>query len=176
MFLGRRSQVHPQSKITRAKKRFTANESQEVFQDIEIPEYHKFEIQEIYERTRYLENLRIQLGTFAGSINITIIGFAINSQSSGLIYVSTLALFLYMIADLTARRIRKQLYERGIQLEKKYTVDSRNALLHIRYYSNSTDKSRFSHLSFAGFWVPLFAILIEIILAYFFTQFGWTIF
>ena len=54
-----------QSKITKVKKKSPANEIQDTFQGNDISEYHKLEIQEIYERTRLLENLRIQLAAFA---------------------------------------------------------------------------------------------------------------
>ncbi|MEI7557279.1 hypothetical protein, partial [Candidatus Chlorohelix sp.] len=143
----------------------------------QINEYHSLEIAEIYERTRSLENLRIQLGTFAGTINIGIISFAVSNQRSGFIFIATLALFLFIAVDLIERTSRKTLYERGLQLEKRYAPDSSEAILHRRYItSKMSQKSIIRRLSIAGFWLPVFVIIAEIALGCFFIYLGWPLF
>jgi hypothetical protein len=143
----------------------------------QINAYHSLEIAEIFERTRSLENLRVQLGTFSGTINIGIVGFAVSNQRSVFIFIATVALFLFIVVDFIQRKSRKALYERGIQLEKRYAPDTSEAILH-RLYSTSkiNQKSMIRRLSIAGFWLPLAVIIIEIALGFFFAYFGWLLF
>jgi hypothetical protein len=126
----------------------------------EIAPYHSLEIEELYEKIRALDSLRVQLGTFAGTVNLTIIGFAVSNRNAGLIFIATIILVLFIIIDLTERRTRVQLYQRALQLERKYAPDYFDAIMHRRFKTSNLSKRSFiQKFSIAGFWMPVITIM-----------------
>jgi hypothetical protein len=124
-----------------------------------IEEYHKLELAEIYERTCALENLRFQLGTFIGTVNITVVAAAFTTQKVSLIFIAIALPLLNVLHDLRLRSILRSLYNRGLTLETKYVSDAQNAILHT--YSPAKWSSFYS--SIGGFWMPVIVAIAELI-------------
>lgn len=95
-----------------------------------IDPYHLVEIKEVFERTRYYSNLRIQIATFFGTIDLTILGLAFSLQKAGLFFAAAGTLLLWIVSDTYARRELRPFYFRGLQLEKLYAPEGAQALLH----------------------------------------------
>lgn len=98
-------------------------------QQAPIPEYHKIEILEIYQRTRELSVLRVQVATFFGTANLTLLGLAFSTQLAGLMLFGAGLLILWWIADAYAIRELKPFYFRGLKLERTYSPDWQDSLL-----------------------------------------------
>ena len=111
-----------------------------------LDEYHKIEIMEIFERTRTTQNLRVQIFTFLGTANLTILGLAFNTQKVGFIFLATGTLLLLIVTDYAIRLMLSLLYCRGIQLEKQYSPDSDISLIH-GYVAVSSQRNLFERLS-----------------------------
>ena len=47
-----------------------------------INDYHKLEIAEIFERTRSLNNLRVQVGIFLSTAHLAILGAAFSTEKA----------------------------------------------------------------------------------------------
>jgi hypothetical protein len=96
-----------------------------------MEEYHKLEIQEIFSRTKSLETLRAQFGTFFGTANLTALGFAFTTQKVGILFLAAAIFVVQILMDTFVRRNLVVLYYRGIQLEKKYASEAGESLLHV---------------------------------------------
>jgi hypothetical protein len=172
--------------------KFTSNTKQ-----LEIDGYNKLEIEEILARTRALQNIRIQIFTFFGTANLTVLGFALSTQWAGLIFVATGIMVLLAVSDWFLRRQHDILYFRGLQLEKKYAPDGETALLHTLVavgFGHSDRVKEFTTIAnieskeervkalrtfrFAlGFWIPAVIALIEVGVAIvLWLSLGWKLF
>jgi len=145
----------------------------------EIDEYHKMEFREVFERIGSLQDLRVQLGTFFGTANLTALGVALAVQKAGVFFVSAAILVLFTIMDRRARKFLAAYYYRGLQLQKRYAPDDRETSLRIhpggiasevREISELQDSevrlaalNRVSAFALIGFWIPLSVITLEVI-------------
>jgi hypothetical protein len=166
---------------------------------MEINEYHKLEIEEIFARTRELINIRIQAATFLGTVNLALLSIAFNEQKTGLIFAAASALILLIIVDrMTIRRSINTLIFRGMQLENKYAPDAEEALLHLYAAVTTSHRKNYAQMvaalklqeqekristlrtyrwsSLPGLWLPLGISLIEMTIALILNFSGWQLF
>lgn len=89
---------------------------------MEIDQYHELEIKEIFTRTNNLSTTRLRLFSFFGSLDLTVIGFAIKSENeSGLLLIlGACCLILLLVLDSFIKKLMYALYARGLILEQKY--------------------------------------------------------
>ncbi len=143
---------------------------------MEIPEYHRMELGEIFEKTRTIENVRIQLGTFIGTVNLSALGVAFSSERAGIVFIAIGAIVLFILMDMVViRKSLKRLNERGAELEEKYSPDPKKSNFHkkLSSYENIPSTKR---LSLSGFWLPTLVSLVEFILAVYLLYSGWALF
>lgn len=142
----------------------------------EIPEYHKLELGEIFQKTRTVETIRIQLGIFIGTINLSVLGVAFSSEKVGICFIAIGTLFILVAMDMFVVRIAlRELYSRGIELENKYSPDPEKSIIHLRL-GPAKNKFHTRRLSFSGFWLPIIASACEFALAIYLLNIGWSLF
>jgi len=112
----------------------------------EIDEYHKLELNEIFERTRLMISIRMQASAFLGTANFSVVGLAFSTQRAGLFFIAVGIGAIYLAIDSIAGEYSKPLYARGVQLEDKYASDATDAILHRRLKSY-TDRKGYSYLA-----------------------------
>ena len=141
-----------------------------------IPKYHQLELEEVFQKTRATENIRIQLGTFIGTINLTVLGIAFSSTKVGIFFIAIGTLLIFMMMDtFVIRKSLRILYERGMELEEKYSPDPERSIMHIRRGA-SKDKIYPRNPSFSGFWLPIYVSVSELSLAIYLLYTGWSLF
>jgi hypothetical protein len=164
---------------------------------LEINEYHKLEIEEIFLRTRTSENVRTQVAILCITANITVMGFAFSNQKAGLVFAAASILLLWALADAPARRNIGVLYYRGLQLEKRYAPDKENAFLHIYVAATASKRGwveqlsaieniqnhkeriralRLFRFSVLGILAPIIIMLLEVALGFILFFSGWLLF
>lgn len=94
-------------------------------------EYYKQELDQVVSRFDTLEILRIQLGTFFGTANLTALGLALSSQKAGIILIAISILVIFVIFDLRLRRLCLTYLCRGIQLQHRFVPDDNETFIHI---------------------------------------------
>lgn len=142
----------------------------------EIPEYHKLELGEIFQKTRVMETIRIQLGIFIGTVNLSVLGVAFSTDKIGICFIAIGTLFVFVLIDMfVVRIVLRKLYFRGFELENKYSPDPEKSFFHFRL-NGSKNKPYMRRLSFAGFWLPVIASLCELALAIYLLFSGWSLF
>ena len=95
-----------------------------------ISDYHKMELQEVFNRTSTFTSLRVQIYSFFGTANLGLLGFALTSRLAGLILIAAGIIGLLALVDRQILRYQIIWYSRGLQLEEKYASDKESALLH----------------------------------------------
>lgn len=135
---------------------------------IEIPrkvfmdEYEKIEIEQIYDGIKSIENLSVQIYSFFGTANVTILGVALSLQVSGLILVAALMIGLLGLIHRQTKNHAKVYYLRGTQLENKYAKEPDGALLHL--YINKVNY--FGQSRVRQYWIPLTIFAVEVLMAF----------
>ncbi|MGD1908668.1 MAG: hypothetical protein ACFB0C_22155 [Leptolyngbyaceae cyanobacterium] len=109
-----------------------------------IDEYHKIELAEIFNRIRLLISLRIQIFTFIGTANLTILGISISEQKAILIFLGAVLMVLLMFIDSLLRPNIDIILARGIQIENLYSDDNDALLISIMLASINKPKSSYT--------------------------------
>ena len=125
----------------------------------EINNYHQMEIQEIFAGIRLANSLTVQIYSFFGTANLTVLGFALGINSAGLILIAASMLGVLILANRRVRKYREFLLVRGLELEKMYAPDVEHAYFHL-FDSRQSSKSRIKNYS-----LPVFIFSIEIAMA-----------
>ena len=90
----------------------------------DIDNYHKVELEEIFEKTRTLLSLRIQIFSVIGTAHLTIIGIAFTTQKGILIFLAAGLMGLLIQIDSMIKPILDVVCARGLQIEKIYSNDN----------------------------------------------------
>jgi hypothetical protein len=137
-----------------------------------MSEYEKIEIEEVFNRTKTIDSLNIQIYTFFGTVNITTLGLGVSQQHSGVFLIAASMIGLLTLIIRVMRKHQVQFYMRGLVLEKRFSPDKESALLH-----NYLEKS--GHLSgsrLRRYWLPLSVFFFEVLLAFiswYFLKWSW---
>jgi hypothetical protein len=162
-----------------------------------MDEYHKVELNEIFSRTRSLESLRSQFGTFFGTVNLTALGLAFSVQKAGIVFLAAAIFAVQIIIDVFVRRNLVVLYYRGLQLERKYSAEVEESLLHI-YVDSTLSEANLSHqlleisnlkepsqrlaklrdlrFTSGGFWLLMVGVVVEVVIGVVLLFQGWSLF
>lgn len=148
-------------------------------QNIQKDEYYKLELSQVVERIDSLGNLRVQLGTFFGTANVTALGVALSVQKAGILFIAASMLVIYLLLDARIRGLSVAYFWRGICLQRKFVPNDDETFLQIlpggiaseaRKLSDKTGSQRlrgkqqkgkvaFSGLLFRGFYYLMIAIV-----------------
>ena len=126
-----------------------------------IDEYHKMEIQEIFTSIRTANTLRIQVYSFFGTANLTILGVALSAKHAGLILLAASIIGVLLLVDRQLRRYSYVFLSRGVQLEELYAPDKVSAFIHKYVAESSYAKANPTQ----RYWLALFVLMIEIVMA-----------
>ena len=139
----------------------------------QIDDYHKMEIQEIFTSIRTVNTLRIQIYSFFGTANVTILGLAVRDKNTGLILLAASLLVVLVLVDRQLRIYFSGLISRGRQLEALYAPDKESAFMH--KYATQSSYSKDSMIQ--RYWLALFVLIVEIAMAILSTSFlNWSLF
>ncbi|NOT05045.1 MAG: hypothetical protein HOP27_10655 [Anaerolineales bacterium] len=126
-----------------------------------MSEYEKMEVREIFERTRTIDNLRIQIYSFFGTVNITFLGLGVSAQHAGVFLIAASTIGLLALIERRMRDHQFQFYARGLELEEKFSPDRKSALL----YSYLEKRNYVSQSRLRRYWLPLSVFTFEILMA-----------
>lgn len=148
-----------------------------------IPDYHKFELEEIHRNIQSFRTQRIQIGIFLATANLTLIGIGLQVEKVVILLISTSLVLLFLLFDVYSRKRFIPFNIRALYLESKYAVDPDKAFWRLFLKSTTEYESiivLFKDLkdgkdiksykfkwstSLIGFWLPLFVIAIELTLS-----------
>ena|SRR3990172_6778777 len=111
---------------------------------LNIDDYYELELSQVVERYGSLENLRVQLGTFFGTANLTALGIALSVQKAGVVLVAAAMLFVYLALDMRARALAIVYFYRGLQLQKRFVPNDEDSFLRILPGAVATEARRLS--------------------------------
>jgi len=162
----------------------------------DLDKFHELEIPKVFDAMLSIQNLRIQLGTFFGTANLTGLGFAFSTQKAGLVFLSATTLAIFIFLDIIARGTLLCYYYRALILQSQFAPDDKDTYLDI-FLSPATEYKikqmakiprsgdRFRALrrlpitspTMTGFGIPLISIAIELAIGVFLlTIFKWNLF
>ncbi|MFN8470063.1 MAG: hypothetical protein U0X20_31200 [Caldilineaceae bacterium] len=127
-----------------------------------IPDYEKIEIQQIYEQIRASDAMYVQVYSFFGTANVTVLGFGFTFQMAGLILLGASMIGLLALVERIIKKYRYAFYLRGLELEKRFSETPNEALLQRQVSVYRVSGSRLKR-----FWLPGMILLIEILIALF---------
>lgn len=137
-----------------------------------MSEYEKFEIEEVFDRTKSIDNLRIQIYSFFGTVNITALGLALTRQQAGVFLIAASMIALLALVDRVMRRHQGYFYARGLELEEKFSSEKESALLH----SYLLRSRHLSQSRIRRYWIALSVFFFEIfyaIVCWYFFKWNW---
>lgn len=148
---------------------------------VSLDKFYEIEVQKVFEAMLAIQGLRVQVGTFFGTANLTALGIAFSTQKAGIIFLSAFLLILFLILDLTARSALIRYYYRALILQNRYASNEEGTFLDIFLPVSTEAKVRqiskiskpegrskalrsllIGRASNPGFWLPLIAFFIEI--------------
>ena len=127
-----------------------------------IGEYERLELEEVFNRTRSLVNLRVQIYSFFGTANLTLLGIALGARQAGFLFVAAGLMGLLALVDRAMLHNQAKVAARGLELEQRYATQPAVALLH-RLYALRPEHNLTTRL--ARFWLPLLLFTGEILFA-----------
>ena len=153
-----------------------------------INKFYEIELQQVFDAVLSLQNLRVKLGTFFGTINLAAFSIAISTQKSGTLFIAAVCIWVFILLDYGVRRTLIGCCLRGFQLAKKFCLDEeddnyfhifmlfmrRDRASKLKEIEKITDKDKLINAlrkmpkrspSIIGFWIPLVASLLEILIA-----------
>lgn len=138
---------------------------------VSIGEYERLELEEVFNRTRSLVNLRVQVYSFFGTANLTLLGIALGARQAGFLLVAAGLMGLLTIVDRAMLQHQAKIAVRGLELEQCYAARPDAALLH-RPYTRPEHNLR---TRLARLWLPLLLLIGEVLFALIcIGWFGWT--
>ena len=138
---------------------------------VSISEYEKLELEEVFNRTRSLVNLRVQIYSFFGTANLTLLGIALGARQAGFLFVAAGLMGLLVIVDRAMLQHQSKIAVRGLELEQCYAARPDVALLH-RLYTRPEHNLR---IRLARLWLPLLLFTGEVLFALLcVSMFNWT--
>ena len=161
---------------------------------IEIDRFHEIELEKTLDSIASLQNLRAQIASFLGTVNLSILGIGFSSQQAGLLVIAGLVLFLFIYEDIIARSFLIMYYFKYLQLKEKYAPADEVSdiffsetmwkklykILEIKNRREQTDALRHlsrNHWTLTGFGIPLVGGIFEILLGFSLWQFfDWNLF
>ncbi|MBI5929432.1 MAG: hypothetical protein HY862_08995 [Chloroflexi bacterium] len=162
--------------------------------EIGIDRFHEIELEKTLDSIASLQNLRVQIASFLGTVNLSILGVSFSSQQAGLLVIAGLVLFLFIYEDIIARSFIIMYYFKYLQIKGKYAPKDDltdiffsdtmwkklYAILEIKTRREQTDALRHlsrNHWTLTGFGIPLLGGIFEILLGVTLWQFfDWNLF
>jgi hypothetical protein len=137
-----------------------------------MSEYEKFEIQEVFDRTKTIDSLRIQIYSFFGTVNITSLGLALTRQQAGIFLIAASMIGLLALIDRVMRKHQAYFYTRGLELEDRFSPEKESALLH----SYLLKSHHLSQSRLRRYWITLSIFFSQVLLAiasWYFLKWNW---
>ena len=157
----------------------------------------EFEIGKIFDAIVSVQSLRLQLGTFFGTVNLAALSIAFTTQKAGIVFFAAILIWLFMILDSVGLRALLGFFYSGLHLNQQRSPEDPDNFLGItlslsRYESQMRnilempDREQrvkaitsipYKSPSPYGFWIPLCASLIEVSVGLtMWLSFGWQLF
>lgn len=155
--------------------------------------FHEIEIAKLYETVLSIENFRLQSGIFFATINLGVLSFAATQEKSVFFFFGAILFWIMIPIDYSGRKGLTACYYRIAYLHKKYVKNDKEfspkrfsvvaqetqRVLNLPegHDKNATLRSiPWRTRNLLGFWLPIGASLIEIILGILLWQFmGWSL-
>ena len=157
---------------------------------------HEMEIEKVFGAMLTTQTLRLQLGTFFGTLDLTALSIAFSTQKAGFCIVAGLLLLIFASVDRIGLSALFAFYHRSLQLKEQFAPNDEDSFLNImllgrwetqlREIGKISDRKQrwkaldtlgLKHPSPFGFWLPLAGALVEILCGLMFWQFyGWSLF
>lgn len=103
--------------------------SPELKNGVQMNEYYKLELSQVVERINSLENIRLQLGIFFGTANLTVLGTAMYSHKAGVLFVAAAIMLVFLFLDRRFRALHVAYFYRGLQLQKRFATYDEDTFL-----------------------------------------------
>ena len=149
----------------------------------ELDRYHEIEIEKLFDAAISFHQIRIQIGTFFGTVNLATASIAISTQKARLLLIAGIMLWPFIYLDHYGRLALVSLYARSHRLHTRFSGPASYSpiapILNPRWVSeldriieSSDDDNTLQHRiaalhivrwSRSGFWMPLIASCIEVI-------------
>jgi hypothetical protein len=149
--------------------------------EIGLNRFYEIEFEKLFDGIVSWQTLRMQMGTFFGTVNLAALSIAFTTQRSGLVIFAAVLLWLFCIIDMSTVNSLNRLYVRSTQLQDRFAPGEDNTFLtvipsnrrrrQVRLVLNTPPGDKrdrmISHMglrmpNIVGFWLPLVASLIEI--------------
>lgn len=125
-----------------------------------IPDYEKIEIQQIYEQIRASDAMYVQVYTFFGTANVTMLGFGFTFKMAGLVLLGAAMIVLLAFVERLIKKYRYAFFVRGLELEQRYSSEPENALL-----GHKISTYQLADTAIRRYWLPGAIVLFETFLA-----------
>jgi hypothetical protein len=98
---------------------------------VHFSRYYELELSQVIDRFNSLENFRVQLGTFFGTANLTVLAIALSGQRAGLVLIAASILVVFVMTDRRFRRLALGYVYRGLQLQRTFAPKDPETFLQI---------------------------------------------
>jgi hypothetical protein len=161
--------------------------------EIEMSRFHEIELEKSYGLIQTLENLRIQVGIFFATVNLSTLSFGVSQEKAIFFFFAALLFWVMVVIDLAIRGMLTHAYYRVTYLHKLYVkgditfsphTNSRLAgeVVKITNMKDSNEQlNALKHLpsrvrNLYGFWLPIIASFVEIVAGLLlWNQLGWSL-
>jgi uncharacterized membrane protein SpoIIM required for sporulation len=107
-----------------------------------LDKFHEIELEQVFTAMVSLQNLRVQLGTFFGTVTLTILGIAFSAQKAGLLFLAAAVFWLFIVLDGIQRATLAAYYCRGLQLEDRFAPHETDTFLSLMLRGPMSSKIR----------------------------------
>lgn len=145
----------------------------------ELTKFQEIEVQKVAEAILSIYTLRIQVGTFFGTVNLSALSIAVTVKQAGIFFFAASVMWLFILIDRIAVQTLARYYFRAFQLQQLFSPDEITFLTiavlkgwprqirKIMKQPKDTQRQMVHKLgrrttSMFGFWIPLVGSIIEI--------------
>jgi len=161
--------------------------------------FHEIELEKVFDALLSLQNFRVQLGTFFGTVNLAGLSVALTTNKASVIFLAGTLIWMFIFLDYIVMRTLIGYCYRGLQLQALFAPDDQDTYFnmfllflqkkrekHLKEISKISDRESrndalrqmpLKYPTIAGFWIPLFISLVEVFLGFILIcHFQWKIF
>ncbi len=95
----------------------------------ELDEYHKIEVQKVFDAIMWMGTLRLQLGVLFLTGNVTLLGFAANSQKVAIVALGAVLFLMFAVVDFSVRGTQLAFYYRAKQLQRQFAPKDQDSFV-----------------------------------------------
>ena len=147
----------------------------------QLDKLHEIEIEKVFGAMMSIQTLRLQLGTFFGTMNLTTLSIAFSTKKAGFFLFAGLLLFIFASIDRMGLSALFAFYHRSIQLKEQFAPNDEDSFLYIMLLGRwekqlreigkisdriqrwrALDTLGLKNPSPFGFWLPVLGGVIEI--------------